>query len=72
MRQAAHVREKVKTAIVDQLKKSGGSTSSSERGLAKLIGTSRPTVRRAVNGLVLAGVLAAEATRNGTMLRLVA
>jgi len=65
-------RQKVKRAIVQQLKASGGSVSSGERGLAKLIGANRSTMRRAINGLVVAGVIAAEATRNGTMLRLVA
>ncbi|WP_072395468.1 hypothetical protein [Hyphomicrobium sp. CS1GBMeth3] len=67
-----HTREKVKAAIVKQLKVSGGSVSSGERGLAKLIGANRSTMRRAINGLVTAGVIAAEATRNGTMLRLIA
>lgn len=69
---ADHARERVKTAIVDQLKAQGGSVSSGERGLAKLIGANRSTMRRAINGLVMAGVVVAEATRNGTMLRLVA
>lgn len=68
----AQVREKVKNAIVTQLKERGGSVSGGERGLAKLLGANRSTMRRAVNGLVLAGVIAAEATKNGTMLRLVA
>ena len=65
-------RERLKTAILNQPAERGGSASSSERGLAALIGTSRPTVRRAIHGLVIAGIVAAEATRNGTMLRLVA
>ena len=64
--------QKVKTAILDQLEKRGGQAVASERGLAALIGTSRGTARRAVQGLVIAGIVAAEATRNGTMLRLVA
>ena len=65
-------REKVKAAIVAQLKAHGGSVSSGERRLAKSLGANRSTMRRAINGLVLAGVVAAEAGRNGTMLRLVA
>lgn len=65
-------REEVKKRILAQLKASGGSKVASERGLAKLIGTSKPTARRALQSLVLAGVIVAEATRNGTMLRLVA
>lgn len=66
-----HTREKVKRAIVQQLKTSGGSVSGGERGLAKLIGANRSTMKRAINGLVMAGIVVAEATRNGTMLRLV-
>lgn len=67
----ATARERVKGAILDQLGKRGGSLAKSERGLAALIGTSRPTVRRAINGLVVAGLVAAAASRNGTVLRLV-
>ncbi len=62
----------VKKRIVNQLKANGGSAHASERGLAKLIGTSKPTARRALQGLIAAGVIAAEAGRNGTLLRLVA
>ena len=64
-------RERVKAAIPNQLEQRGGSLAKSERGIAALIGASRPTVRRAINGLVLAGLVAAEASRNGTMLRLI-
>ena len=67
----AATREKVKTAILNQLEQRGGSLGKSERGIAALIGASRPTVRRAINGLVIAGLIAAEASRNGTMLRLI-
>lgn len=67
----AQAREKVKSAIVSQLQKSGGSVQAGERGLARLIGTNRSTMKRAINGLVMAGLVAAEATRSGTMLRLV-
>ena len=65
-------RERVKAALVDHLKTKGGSVAQSERGLAALIGASRPTVRRAINGLAIAGIIAAEASRTGTALRLVA
>jgi hypothetical protein len=61
---------KVKAAIVDHLKAHGGKVQGGERGLAKLIGSSRGTMKRAINGLVLTGIVAAEAGRNGTMLRL--
>ncbi|WP_296201621.1 hypothetical protein [uncultured Hyphomicrobium sp.] len=64
-------REKVKAAIVDHLKASGGSLSGGERGLAKALGSNRGTMKRALNGLVLAGIVSLEATRNGTVLRLV-
>jgi hypothetical protein len=67
----AATRERVKAAILNQLEQRGGSLGKSERGIAALIGASRPTVRRAINGLVIAGLIAAEASRNGTMLRLV-
>jgi DNA-binding FadR family transcriptional regulator len=67
----AATREKVKAAILNQLEQRGGSLGKSERGIAALIGASRPTVRRAINGLGIAGLIAAEASRNGTMLRLV-
>jgi hypothetical protein len=67
----AATRAKVKAAILNQLEQRGGSLGKSERGLAALIGASRPTVRRAINGLVIAGLIAAEASRNGTMLRLI-
>jgi len=62
--------ERVKNGILRQLEASGGSTVQSERGLARLIGTSRPTARRALQSLAMAGVIAAEATRSGTILRL--
>ncbi|MEI9901809.1 MAG: hypothetical protein WDN31_18795 [Hyphomicrobium sp.] len=65
-------RDRVKAALVDHLKTKGGSVAQSERGLAALIGASRPTVRRAINGLAVAGIIAAEATRQGTLIRLVA
>ena len=58
----AATREKVKAAILNQLEQRGGSLGKSERGIAALIGASRPTVRRAINGLVLAGLVAAEAS----------
>lgn len=56
-------RDRVKAALLDHLKTKGGSVAQSERGLAALIGASRPTVRRAINGLTIAGIVAAEATR---------
>lgn len=65
------VRERVKAAVVDHLKSNGGKATGGERGLAKLIGSSRGTMKRALQGLVIAGVVSLEATRNGTILRLV-
>lgn len=68
---AVRGQERVKSAILDQLKNRGGSVQTGERGLALSLGAKRSTVRRALNGLVMAGLIAAEASRNGTMLRLV-
>lgn len=62
--------DKTAQAIVEKLKAQGGSTTNTERGLAELLGTSRPTVRRALNSLVLAGMVGLEATKQGTFLRL--
>jgi len=64
-------REKVKRAVVDHLKANDGKASGGERGLAKLIGSSRGTMKRALQGLVAAGIVSLEASRNGTILRLV-
>lgn len=65
-------RSDVAKAIVNELQAAGGSLSRSERGLAKLIGTSKPTARRAIHGLAAAGIIALEATKAGTVMRLVA
>lgn len=64
-------RAKVTAAIVDHLKANGGQVEGGERGLAKLIGSSRGTMKRALNGLVLAGIVSLEASRNGSILRLI-
>lgn len=68
----AATRERVKGTILDQLHTRGGSVASSERGLAALIGASRPTVRRAINGPVMGGLVETEATRTGALVRLTA
>lgn len=57
-------------AIVSQLHAHGGSLQSTERGLAQLIGAERSTVRRAIHGLAAGGLVALEATKEGTILRL--
>jgi hypothetical protein len=64
--------DQVSTKVVDHLKASGGTLSSGERGLAKLIGSNRGTMKRALNALTLAGIVSLEASRNGTILRLMA
>ncbi len=56
--------------LVKKLKTSGGSLSHSERDLAKLLGTSRATLRRAIGMLSNAGFLMVETCRNGTKLSL--
>lgn len=68
---ADNERRRVQDRILGQLRTTGGKVSGSQRGLAKLIGANKTTMRRAINGLVVAGLVAMEATRNGTMLRLV-
>lgn len=64
-------RQKVKEAIVAQLRANGGTLSSGSRGLAKKVGAKRATLRRAVNCLVISGIVAASASKHGTLLRLV-
>jgi len=65
------LRDTTAQQIVDRLKAQGGSGKVSERSLAEALGTSRPTVRRALNGLVLAGMVGLEASRSGTLMRLI-
>lgn len=69
---SASRKQRARSAIVDHLKANGGRAKGGERGLAKLIGSSRGTMKRALNGLVLAGVVSLEASRSGTILRLIA
>jgi DNA-binding IclR family transcriptional regulator len=59
-------------AVLDHVRREGGAVAKSERGLARLIGQPRSTVRRAVHLLVAGGLLAIEASRSGSVLRLVA
>lgn len=68
---AETAREDVKRRVLTHLKTSGGRVVGSQRGLAKLINADKTTMRRAINSLTMAGIVAMEATRNGTMLRLV-
>jgi hypothetical protein len=64
-------RDDVAAAVLRQVQAAGGRLNHSERGLAKLIGSSRSTTRRALNGLVSAGLLVAVTGAGGTQLRLV-
>lgn len=64
-------RDDVAAAVLRQVQAAGGKMNHSERGLAKLIGSSRSTTRRALNSLVAAGVLVAAAGAAGTEVRLV-
>ncbi len=69
---APSVRTATEAKVLKELKKRK-ELPASERGLAALIGgVSRSTARRAIHSLVAAGVVAMEASRNGTILRLVA
>ena len=63
--------EEVKSAVLDLLRASGGSTAGGERGLAKRLGSNRGTLGRAVSALVVAGMISLEATKAGTVLRLI-
>lgn len=58
--------------VLDHVRKEGGALAKSERGLAALIGAPRSTTRRAVHALAMAGLVALEASRSGTVLKLVA
>lgn len=64
-------RQDVAEAVLRLVRDAGGRVDHSERGLAKLIGTSRSTTRRALAGLVAAGALAVAVGANGTTIRLV-
>lgn len=63
-------REEVKKRVLTHLKTSGGQVAGSQRGLSKLIGADKTTWRRAINSLTVAGIVAMEATRSGTALKL--
>lgn len=66
----AATRETVGQLIMNHLRTNGGSVSGSERGLAKLIGTSKPTLRRSIQSLTAAGLVLARPTKRGTELTL--
>ena len=68
----AITREAVANSIMNHLRNHGGSLSGSERGLAKQLGTSKPTLRRTIQGLAAAGLIIPEATKAGTVLKLLA
>ena len=63
-------RDDVQRLLVNHLRDHGGSLNGSERSIAKAVGTSKPTVRRAIHALAAAGVIAPEATKAGTVLKL--
>lgn len=69
---APSVRTATEQKVLNELKKRK-ELPASERGLAALLGSvSRSTVRRSIHSLAAAGLVAMEASRNGTILRLVA
>lgn len=63
-------RDDAAAAVLKVVRDAGGSVQQSERGLARVIGSSRSTTRRAVHGLLAAGVLVAAAGSRGPELRL--
>ena len=63
-------RDDVQRLLVNHLRNHGGSLNGSERSIAKAVGTSKPTVRRAIHALAAAGVILPEATKAGTVLKL--
>lgn len=60
--------EKAAQKIVNQLRFLGGSTAVTERSLAKSLGSSRPSIRRAIAELELSGALTRVPSRTGTQL----
>lgn len=64
--------EQAADRVLDHVRREGGVLKKSERGLAASIGAPKTTVRRALHLLATAGLIAIEAGRNGSVLRLIA
>jgi hypothetical protein len=63
-------RHRVASQIVSHLRANGGQAEGSHRSLGKLLGADRNTVSRALRGLATSGVIAVQATRQGSVLKL--
>jgi hypothetical protein len=63
-------KDEIEAVLVARMRKLGGSVSGSERSLAQQLGTSKATVRRAIESLRGGGIITAEAAKNGTCLTL--
>lgn len=63
-------RQRAMGELLERLKTEGGELTGTTRGLAKLIGTSRGTVHRAIADAVAAGMVRVEATMSGTRIAL--
>lgn len=62
-------RDKVAEAILSHVKASGGSVRGSYRALGKMLGADRNTVGRALHSLAASGLIALEASKQGSILR---
>lgn len=65
-------RDAVARLIENHLRDHGGSVNGSERSLAKAVGTSKPTLRRALQSMAASGALALNSSKRGTVLTLLA
>ena len=62
--------EAIAALVLNHLKTHGGSISSTERGLAAVLGTSKPTIRRTIQALSASGMVVVQASKQGTRLQL--
>lgn len=63
-------RDAIARMVLNHIKNHGGSIRSTERGLAMVLNTSKPTIRRTIQAMASSGVLAIQADKTGTTLRL--
>jgi len=69
-RETATERDRVASQIMSHLRANGGSARGSYRALGKMLAADRNTVGRALNSLAAAGLIALEASRQGSLLKL--
>ena len=63
-------REALAKRILSHLRDHGGTMRGNERSLAKQLGTTKPTLRRTVQGLAATGLVGLQVTKKGTALSL--